>query len=160
MLTQKKDIYLVEDSPDFRHLVRSIFKKFLPDYSIRFFQGGNELYQFMVLQSGENYTGSHPGLIIMDLDLPVINGYDMIRLVKQTPPNSATTWEKIPIVVLSNHATQADINRCYQAGINSFFIKPVEFDALHSLLATICRYWIDYNHPASPDVISYQKERD
>ncbi len=148
----KKEIYLVEDSSDFRQLVRGIFTKFLPDYHVRFFQGAQELYQYMVLQSAEQFKGRRPALIILDLQLPNISGLELLKLVRQTPPNTETDWKTIPVVILSGNARQEDINRCYQAGANSFFIKPVDFEELHMMLDTLCRYWIDYNRQATADL--------
>lgn len=148
----KKEIYLVEDSSDFRQLVRGIFTKFLPDYHVRFFQGAQELYQYMVLQSAEQFKGRRPALIIVDLQLPNISGLELVKLVRQTPANTETEWKTIPIAILSGSARQEDINRCYQAGANSFFVKPFEFEELHALLETMCRYWIDYNRLASTNV--------
>ena len=150
----KKEIYLVEDSSDFRQLVRGIFTKFLPDYHVRFFQGGQELYQYMVLQSAEDFKGRRPGLIILDLQLPAINGLELLKLIRQTPANVHTEWKTIPIAILSGAAQQEDINRCYQAGANSFLIKPVEFEELHTLLEIMCRYWIDYNRQATTDIFN------
>lgn len=146
----KKEIYLVEDSSEFRQIVRNIFTKFLPDYHVRFFQGGQELYQYMVLQSAEQFKGRRPALIVLDLQLPTINGLELLKLVRQTPPNMETDWKTIPIVIMSSTARQEDINRCYLAGANSFFIKPVEFEELHALLELMCRYWIDHNRQATP----------
>ena len=148
----KKEIYLVEDSSDFRQLVRNIFTKFLPDYHVRFFQGGQELYQYMVLQSAEQFKGRRPALIIIDLQLPAISGLELLKLIRQTPANTETEWKTIPIAILSGAAGQEDINRCYQAGANSFFIKPMEFEELHGLLEAMCRYWIDYNRLAMKDI--------
>lgn len=148
----KKEIYLVEDSSDFRQLVRGIFVKFLPEYHVRFFQGAQELYQYMVLQSAEQFKGRRPALIILDLQLPNMSGLELLKLVRQTPPNTETEWKTIPVVILSGSARQEDINRCYQAGANSFFIKPVEFEELHTLLETMCRYWIDYNRLATTGI--------
>ncbi|OJV19185.1 MAG: hypothetical protein BGO21_21030 [Dyadobacter sp. 50-39] len=150
----KREIYLVEDSSDFRQLVRGIFTKFLPDYHVRFFQGAQELYQYMVLQSAEQFKGRRPGLIILDLQLPAINGFELLKLVRQTPANTETDWKTIPIVILSGAGRQEDVNRCYQAGANSFFVKPVEFEELHTLLETMCRYWIDYNRQATTDTFN------
>ena len=145
MKTTKKEIFIVEDSADYRQLIRAIFEQFLPDYPIRFFQGGSELYQYMILQSSPEFAGRRPGLIIMDLQLPAIHGVDMIGLIRQTPPNESTDWKNIPIIVLSNVSAGSEIQRCYQTGINSFFTKPIEFDELKNLFTTICKYWIDYN---------------
>ncbi|WP_353721076.1 response regulator [Dyadobacter sp. 676] len=148
----KKEIYLVEDSGDFRRLVRTIFSKFLPEYHLRSFQGGQELYQYMILQSAEQFKGRRPGLIIMDLNLPAIGGLELLKLIRRTPSNTETEWKSIPIVILSGSAGQEEINKCYQAGANSFFVKPVDFEELHVLLETMCRYWIDYNRLARTDI--------
>jgi CheY-like chemotaxis protein len=156
----KKEIYLIEDSADFRHLVRAIFDKFLPNYHVRFFQGGAELYQFMILQSAPSYSGRRPGLLIMDLEMPAIGGVDMIKLVRQTPSNDITEWKTMPIVVLSSSTSRSDIDRCYKAGVNSFFIKPTDFEELRSLLETICHYWIDHNQLAIPDLSEFQTSMD
>lgn len=150
----KKEIYLVEDSSDFRQLVRGIFTKFLPDYHVRFFQGAQELYQYMVLQSAEQFKGRRPALIILDLELPTINGFELLKLVRQTPANAETVWKTLPIVILSGTVRQEDVNRCYQAGANSFFIKPPDFEELHVMLDTLCRYWIDYNRQATNDIVN------
>lgn len=145
----KKEIYLVEDSSDFRQIIRGIFTKFLPDYHVRLFQGAKELYQYMVLQSAEEFKGRRPALIILDLQLPTISGLELLKLVRQTPANTVTDWSTIPIVILSGNDAQDDINQCYQAGANSFFIKPIDFEELHMMLDTMCRYWIDYNRQAT-----------
>ncbi|GGH35063.1 response regulator [Dyadobacter endophyticus] len=148
----KKEIYLVEDSSDFRQLLRGIFTKFLPEYHVRFFQGGQELYQYMVFQSAEQFQGRRPALIILDLQLPNINGVELLKLIRQTPGNSETEWKTIPAVILSGSTSQDDINHCYQAGANSYFVKPIDFEELQTLLKTLCRYWIDYNRLAKAGV--------
>lgn len=148
----KKEIYMVEDSGEFRQLARGVFTKFLPDYHVRFFQGAQELYRYMVLQSAEQFQGRRPALIILDLHLPNINGLDLLKLIRQTPPNTETDWKTIPIVILSSTARQEDIARCFQEGANSFFVKPVDFEELHTLLESMCRRWIDGKGEAATDI--------
>jgi CheY-like chemotaxis protein len=143
--TMQKEIYMVEDSSDFRQLIRTIFNQFLPDYNIRSFQGAQELYQYMVLQSSDEYAGRRPALVILDLKMQMMGGLELLKLIRQTPSNASTDWKVIPVVMLSAIAHQDDINKCYQAGANSFFIKPIELEELKQLLTTICRYWVDYN---------------
>lgn len=145
-----REVYLVDDSADHRLLIRTIFKEFLPNYHVRFFQGAAELYQFMVLQSSPEYSGRKPALIIMDLKMPNIDGYDLLRLVRKTPDNALTKWSTLPIIILTNSSSEQDIQRCYDAGANSFIIKPVEFEELRFLIETICHYWLDYNSLPSP----------
>lgn len=145
----KKEIFLVEDSSDFRQIVRTIFTQFLPGYTVRCFQGAHELYKYMILQSDENYRGNRPVLIILDLKMPTINGFEVLKMLRQTPSNAVTQWKTIPVVMLTGMATQEDINNCYLAGATSFFIKPVEFEELTQLLIQICHYWVDHNRLAT-----------
>ena len=139
------EIYLVDDSADHRLLVRTIFKQFLPDYHLRSFQGGMELYQFLVLQSSSEYRGRRPALIIMDLKMPAINGVELLKLIRKTPDNAVTRWSTIPVVILTHSDAVEDIQSCYEAGASSFIKKPLEFEALRDLLQTICHYWVDHN---------------
>lgn len=141
----KKEIFLVEDSSDFRQLVRTVFNKFLPEYNVRSFQGAQELYNYMILQSSDDYKGRRPVLIILDLQLPNIDGNEILKLLRQTPANKVTDWQTIPVVMLSATDRQEDINRCYQAGASSYLVKPMDFEDLRILLETICRYWVDLN---------------
>ncbi|CAG5068828.1 Response regulator rcp1 [Dyadobacter sp. CECT 9623] len=142
---EKKEIYLVDDSADHRLLIRTIFNEFLPNYRVRFFQGAAELYQFMVLQSAPEFSGSRPGLIILDLKMPNIDGSDLLRLIRKTPDNFVTKWSTLPIIILTSSSSDEDIQKCYAAGANSFIVKPVEFEELRFLIETICHYWMDYN---------------
>jgi CheY-like chemotaxis protein len=145
----QREIYLVEDSSDFRQLIRTIFNRHLSNYNIRSFQGAQELYQYMVFQSAEEYSGRRPALIILDLKMHMMDGLELLKLIRQTPANAITDWKVLPIVMFSASANQEEINQCYQAGANSFFMKPVDPDELNQLLTTICHYWVDFNCLAS-----------
>lgn len=147
----QKEIFIVEDSSDFRQIVRTIFSRFLPEYHVRFFQGAEELYKYMILQSDENYKGRRPVLILLDLKLPTINGYEVLKMLRRTPSNMATQWKTLPVVMLTGMARQEEINKCYAAGATSFFIKPLGFDELKQLLMKICHYWVDDNQLATED---------
>ena len=142
---EQMEIYLVDDSADHRLLVRTIFKQFLPGYHLRSFQGGKELYQFLVLQSSPEYRGRRPALIVTDLKMPAINGVELLKLIRKTPDNTVTRWSTIPVVILTHSAAVEDIQSCYKAGASSFITKPLEFETLRDLLKTICHYWVDHN---------------
>ena len=141
----KKEIFLVEDSSDFRQIVRRIFSTYLPEHHVRSFQGADELYRYMILQSADDYDGRRPAMIILDLGLPNINGIELLKLLRQTPANKITDWKTIPVVMMSSSDRQEDINKCYQAGASSYLVKPMDFEDLRKLLETVCFYWLDLN---------------
>nr|WP_295924824.1 response regulator [uncultured Dyadobacter sp.] len=143
------EVYLIDDSADQRLLVRTIFKQFLPKYHLRCFQGAKEMYQYLVLQSAPKYDGRKPALIVMDLNMPSIDGLELLKLIRKTPDNATTRWSNIPVVILTNSSESEDILRSYEAGASSFITKPLEFEELRYLLETVCHYWVDYNRLAA-----------
>lgn len=150
-MTDKKELYIVDDSADHRFVLEKIFTNFLPQYPVRFFEGAQELYHFLILQSAPDYNGKVPGLIIMDLKMPSINGYELLKLLRQTPDNEKTQWKSLPVVMMSSEEIPVEINQCYQAGANSYLTKPMIFEELRDLLKATCQYWLDFNR--SPSLI-------
>jgi CheY-like chemotaxis protein len=144
-MTIKKELYIVDDSADHRFMVKNIFTNFLPQYPVRFFDSAEELYHYLILQSSPDYAGNHPGLIILDMKMPAINGYHLLKLIRQTPDNEWTSWKRLPIVMMSSEAIAADISLCYEAGANSFLTKPVTLDEMRAILETTCSYWLENN---------------
>ena len=152
MDNMEKEIFIVEDSADFRQIIRTVFAQFLPKYHIRSFMSVQELYKYMILQSDENFKGRRPVLIILDLNIPSFGGLEILKILRQTPSNAVTVWETLPVIMLSSVAKQEDINACYKAGAASYFIKPLEIEGLKQLLIKICNYWVDDNILASVTV--------
>ncbi|MEP6714941.1 MAG: response regulator [Terriglobia bacterium] len=64
----------------------------------------------------------HPDLILMDMDLPVLDGWEATRRLKADPATSS-----IPVIALTAHALQSDCDRAYQSGCNDFATKPIDF---------------------------------
>ena len=140
-----KELYIVDDSPDHRFIIQSIFSKFLPQYPVRLFPSGRELYEFLIVQSDGQYEGDLPGLIVLDLRMPSITGYNLLKLLRQTPDNNKIHWKTFPIIMMSSEGSPQEIMECYEAGANSFFKKPLEFEEMKSLMKMICEYWLDFN---------------
>ena len=141
----RRELYVVDDSEDHRFIIQSIFTKFLPSYPIRLFHGAKDLYELLIIQADTGYKGSLPGLIILDLKMPLIKGYDLLRLLRQTPDNEKISWKTFPIVMMSSEGSQQEIVECYQAGANSFFNKPADPEELKFVFQTLCKFWLDYN---------------
>jgi CheY-like chemotaxis protein len=78
--------------------------------------------------------------------MPSINGYELLKLLRQTPDNEKTQWKSLPVVIMSSEGIPQDINQCYIAGANSYLTKPLDFEELRSVLETTCQYWLDFNH--------------
>lgn len=136
-------LYVVDDSPDYRMLVEVVFRRFLPDYELRFFESGNELKHHALR------TAERPGLILLDRHMPGQDGAQVLQLLKQHP-----TWQIVPVVMVSNNASQEEKEECYRLGANSFLQKPIGFEPLKDLLTSTCYYWLYLNQQASYSPLS------
>jgi CheY-like chemotaxis protein len=81
-----------------------------------------------------------PGMILLDLNLPGIDGREVLRRTKQDD-----NLKTIPIVVFTTSNNPRDIESCYQQGVNSYIIKPIDFNQLKRNIQTILDYWFDVN---------------
>jgi CheY-like chemotaxis protein len=136
-------IYIVDDGADYRFLLQQIFSRFLPEFSARFFDSGDSLHQHMQEQQGGPEQESLPALILMDMDMPGLDGFQVLSLVKQD-----LIWRTVPVVIMSNFRSRPDIKRCYDAGANSVLIKPTDFEKLTYLIKELCQYWLGLNQLA------------
>lgn len=132
-------VYIVDDGADYRFLLQQVFKRFLPDHPVRFFSDGDELRQH-VLEAGER-----PRVILLDLDMPVLNGHQTLQFLKQEP-----VWDRIPVVIMTNSLAGGDIDACYRAGANSFLLKSSGFEQMQQDMTLICQYWLVLNQVAEP----------
>lgn len=79
-----------------------------------------------------------PGLILLDLNLPKTDGREVLRRVKQDD-----NLKKIPIVVFTTSNNPKDIEICYQYGVNSYIVKPIDFAQLRRNIEVLVEYWFE-----------------
>lgn len=87
---------------------------------------------------------AHPTLIVLDLKLRGEQGLTLLNHLKQRPG-----FAHIPVVILTTSDDRADIEACYQAGANSYLVKPERFDDLVAVTHTLWKYWVECNCPAT-----------
>ncbi len=79
-----------------------------------------------------------PGLILLDLNLPGMDGREVLRRIKQDDQ-----LKLVPIVVFTTSNNPKDIEACYRQGVNSYIIKPMDFSLLKRSIQTLLEYWFD-----------------
>lgn len=85
------------------------------------------------LQSGD---GSLPDVILLDLNMPNMDGFEVLAEVKSAP-----LLRRIPVVVFSTSGDQEDVDRAYEEGANSYVLKPARLDDLKQSLELVATYW-------------------
>jgi len=136
------EILLVEDSPDDLEMALRALRKAHLTNRIQVARDGAEALDFIF------GTGAHvgrkvengPKVILLDLKLPKVDGLEVLRRVKGDPRT-----RKIPVVVLTSSKEQPDVTECYNLGVNSYIVKPVNFESFAGAVAELGMYWLLLN---------------
>lgn len=140
------NILLIEDSPtDVEITRRAISGSTLP-VRLHVCRDGEEALDFLY-RRGAFADADRPLLILLDLNLPKLNGHEVLAVIKEDED-----LKTIPVVVISTSDSDEDIDKTYRLGVNSYFCKPTEFRAYRSLLRDVERYWTELAklpHPRS-----------
>lgn len=83
-----------------------------------------------------------PLMVLLDLRLPKVHGIDVLRHARTLP-----VWKQVPFVVLTTSSENTDISAAYEHGVNSYIVKPVDFEAFVEVVRHIKVYWILTNIP-------------
>ncbi len=133
------NLLVVEDSvEDFMAMERT-FKKMNFQIPIHRCEDGYEAIDFLT-KSGDyvNSTASLPSLILLDLNLPGINGNTVLKRIKATKD-----FNTIPVVVFTTSTNYQDINECYSSGGNCYIVKPIEHSQFEVVLKNVINFWLE-----------------
>jgi CheY-like chemotaxis protein len=131
------EILLVEDNPDDVDLTIEAFKESCSQSRLHVVEDGVEALAFLRRQ-GAYATSPRPDLILLDLNLPRKTGHEVLAEIKIDPQ-----LRRIPVVVLTTSAADADVNRSYELAANCYITKPVDLDAFFGVVNLVDRFWRD-----------------
>jgi CheY-like chemotaxis protein len=135
--TSDRPILLVEDNPMDVDLTLRAFKRRRVTNVIHVARDGEEALAWIARwEAGEPW----PAVILLDLKLPKVDGLEVLRQIKQHP-----TLRVIPVVVLTTSGEGADVMAAYQLGVNSYIVKPVEFEKFMDVSEKLDLYWTVVN---------------
>jgi CheY-like chemotaxis protein len=145
-------LLVVEDSnEDFRMLQR-LMRRMCVQNPIHRCTNGDEVLEFLYQQRSDAYTKGEdlrnsqvvlrPSVILLDLNLPGIDGRDILDRLKQDK-----SLKEIPIVVFTTSSNPKDIELCYQKGANGYMVKPMDAEELKKTIQAFVDYWLQANMP-------------
>lgn len=142
------EILLVEDSATDLELTLRALKKANIANRIEIARDGEEAIEFMFREGryANRPLEDAPKLVLLDLKLPKIDGLEVLKKLK-TDPRTRTT----PVVILTSSSEQVDIVESYNLGVNSYIVKPVDFDGFLKAVHNIGFYWLLLNQPPQRD---------
>jgi two-component system response regulator len=138
------EILLVEDNPNDVELALHALRKNRLANRIHVVRDGAEALEFIFCSGDyENRAGyALPRLVLLDLKLPKVDGLEVLRRIK-----SDERMRTIPVVMMTSSREERDIVDSYRLGVNSYIVKPVDFDQFTDAVRNLGMYWVFLNTP-------------
>ncbi|HOW98588.1 MAG TPA: response regulator [Kiritimatiellia bacterium] len=140
------EILLVEDNPNDAELtLRALKKNNLANHIVHVADGAEALdFVFARGAFKDRDIETRPRVILLDLKLPKVNGLEVLRAVKGDEHTRT-----IPVVVLTSSREEQDMVESYRLGVNSYIVKPVDFDKFLESVRDLGLYWLLLNQPTN-----------
>ncbi len=130
---QEVTILLVEDDPGHALLIERNLRRAHISNTIITFDNGRKAVDYLLGDEGPgNNAHEAPLLVLLDLNLPVLDGYQVLKIIK----NDERT-RRIPIAVLTTTDNPQEVSRCYELGCNVYITKPVEYEQFSDAIRTL-----------------------
>jgi two-component system response regulator len=139
-LTQSQSILLVEDNQDDYEATCRAFKRANLNNPIVWCRSGRDALDYLQQEGAYKLAPrvSRPGLVLLDLNMPGLDGRKTLEAIKQ---NDAL--KRIPVIILTTSSDERDVEACYLAGANTYVQKPVSFDGLIGAIQRLKAYWFE-----------------
>ena len=143
------EILLVEDNPNDVELTLHAFQENNVANQMHVVRDGEEALDFIFCTGdyADRRIEDRPRVILLDLKLPKVDGLEVLRRVKGDPRTRT-----IPVVVLTSSREERDIVESYELGVNSYIVKPVDFEQFTEAARTLGLYWLLLNSPPVPEM--------
>ncbi|MBD3225011.1 MAG: response regulator [Caldithrix sp.] len=140
------EILIVEDNPNDAEMALRALKKNKISNKVLVIGDGEEALDYIFKRGkfAQKKSQHKPKIILLDLKLPKIDGLDVLKIIKNNPETGG-----IPVIVLTSSKEEADMIDSYRYGVNSYIIKPVDFDKFVDAVKEIGLYWLILNQQPS-----------
>jgi CheY-like chemotaxis protein len=128
------EILLAEDNPADADLFLEAAEDIGLNARVNVASDGDEF--FTMLRGYDE--GAAPHLILLDLNLPRMNGLEILSRLKSDP-----RWKTIPVLILSTSAARRDIDAAYERNANAYLVKPMDYESYRHLLSCLSQFWFD-----------------
>lgn len=147
--TKPITILMADDDPEDRQLTKEAFEESRLKNDLRFVENGEELLDYLNRRGKftDPATSPRPGLILLDLNMPLKDGREALQEMKADP-----RFKSIRVVVMTTSQADADIAHSYNLSASSYITKPVTFENLLEVIRVLGKYWLEIVQlPDNPD---------
>lgn len=135
------EILLVEDNPDDAEITLRALQRANFANHVRWLKDGEEALEFLFSQGAfEDRPRPRPRVMLLDIKMPKVDGIEVLKRIKADRRTRA-----IPVVMLTSSNQESDLVRSYDLGVNSYLVKPVDFQRFSEEVTRIGYYWVAMN---------------
>jgi two-component system response regulator len=144
MIENGVEILLVEDNPNDIKLAMHAFKANNLANHVQVVRDGAEALEFIFCTDRYAHRSiqNGPKVVLLDLKLPLVDGIEVLRRVKADPRT-----QTMPVVIMTSSKEERDVVETYKLGVNSYILKPVDFDQFTEAVKHLGYYWLLLNQP-------------
>ncbi|WP_460943789.1 response regulator [Spirosoma daeguense] len=129
-------VLLVDDDEDDRFLLQEVFRQYCPDYQLNCIEDGEELVHTL------DKSSELPALILLDLNMPFMGGFEMLQTLK-----AIDHYKAIPVVMLTTSDQASDKQKALNLGADDFITKPATLNQFNQLILRISQRWLQPKTP-------------
>jgi two-component system response regulator len=126
-------ILMVDDNPDDYEATMRAFRKTNLHNPVHYCESGGDALKYL-----QDTTKPTPGLILLDLNMPGMDGRKTLEMIKDNH-----TLCKIPVIILTTSDDERDVECCYELGANTYVLKPVEMEGFIQAIHRLKEYWFE-----------------
>jgi two-component system response regulator len=144
MFENAVEVLVVEDNPSDLELTLRALREHKLCNRIQVARDGAEAMDY-IFGEGEHAgrpVTDQPRVVLLDLKLPLVDGMEVLRRIRSDPRTKT-----LPVVVMTSSSHERDVSESYNLGVNSYIVKPVDFEKFAHSMKIVGMYWIMLNHP-------------
>lgn len=131
-------VLLAEDSDHDVRAIRRAWERCALPHPLHVVRDGQECVDYLLNRGEFADSEAHPrpGLLVLDLNMPRLNGFEVLSIIRRTP-----SLRRLPVVVMTTSSRESDLQKSYDLGANAFITKPVGQENLQETLELMSKYW-------------------
>lgn len=139
------EVLLIEDREEDAKLTIRALKKYNLINDIKWLEDGQYALDYLFGTGPEPVLQAIPKLILLDLKLPRVNGLEVLEQIK-----ASDVLKSIPVIMMTSSKEDVDIQKAYKLGVNSYIVKPINFQNFADAVKQLGMYWLMLNQPPKP----------
>lgn len=144
MVIDPQKMLLIDDDPNDVELFQLAIQDLRYIRTLDILNDGVQAIAYLLGSTTQSPVNELPRFVLMDLKLPGLTGIEVLRIIRNHP-----STRLLPVVIMTSSAEESDLTDCYNLGVNSYVIKPIDFQQFRGLAQQVGSYWMTLNIPVN-----------